>query len=67
MLQNRQVWKKALTFFFYACRKDFMMENFICLGLGALLGMMISVVVIVILMEPRDRKEPPTKDEWKLM
>ena len=44
-----------------------MMGSFICLGLGMLLGMMISVVVIVILMEPRDRKNPPTKDEWKLM
>ena len=43
------------------------MGSFICLGLGVLLGMMISVVVFVILMEPRDRKDPPTKDEWKLM
>lgn len=43
------------------------MGNLICLGLGILLGMMISVVVVVLMLEPRDRKRPPTKDEWKLM
>lgn len=43
------------------------MGGFICLGLGMLLGMMISIVGFVLLMEPRERKDPPTKDEWKLM
>ena len=43
------------------------MENLICLGIGVMMGMMLSVVLVVLLLEPRDMKRPPTKDEWKMM
>ena len=42
------------------------MENVICLIAGMLLGMPISVMMLAFMADRRP-KEPPTKEEWKVM
>ena len=43
------------------------MGNLICFFVGMLCGTAMLIVVTVLILDAKEKKGPPTKDEWKQM